>query len=353
MNHYKDIFEKLSPVLIDADWGSIKVELSKRFLLFELLRELTRKIEDDPYLNFISILKYYKVLGNYLHGDIRELHRDKDKPYFRDFFHDPELYKIVSEDLDWAISVNSKLNLTITKSGVIVYDNYRKNKFNAFLLTVHSGSWMPKSIKAKQALSAEERKLEEDVATHKLYVNLVLKKSGIWIDNKMSRYACDYNRPRKRSIYTDHGERWLRFVWKEKLTKEENRWLMACYDEFYFTLAKLVETYRFNIIFDGHSMSDDEGRPDISFGTVHIPRFYLPIVIAMKQKLESQGYYSVDVNAPYGGGHILNWMGKRFPNTFTFSMEVNKRLYMDASRKRVSEKRLFEVSNSLLSIFNL
>ena len=103
---------------------------------------------------------------------------------------------------------------------------------------------------------------------------------------------------------------------------------MEGYHEFYFTLSRLIDTYRFNIIFDGHSMKDAKGRPEISFGTKYIPKFYMPIVRSMQKKLNNLGYNPVSLNVPYSGGYILQWLNSRFPDIFICSMEVNKRLYM-------------------------
>ena len=75
------LFEELSPVLIEPKPTSIKVSLSKRFLIFQILQELGKKIEDDPYLNFISVLENYKVFSELLHDHIKELLRDKNKFY--------------------------------------------------------------------------------------------------------------------------------------------------------------------------------------------------------------------------------------------------------------------------------
>jgi len=138
----RDIIENLSPVLIGQNSASISIGLSKRFFIFQLLKKLTQKIEDDPYLNFISVLKNYKILGSFLNGTLYELHRDRNNSYMRNFFIDKGLYAMVKADIEWLYSRGAKyreIMLTITKRGVIIYDNYKKNSFNVLLTTIHSG----------------------------------------------------------------------------------------------------------------------------------------------------------------------------------------------------------------------
>jgi N-formylglutamate amidohydrolase len=350
---FKDLFEKISPILISPTSSSITLSLSKRFMLFTLLKKTAQKIEDEPHLNFISLLKYYKVLGKFLQGTIYEFHRDRNKAYFKDFFIDKEIYKRIKEDLEYVYKINQNVNLTITKEGIIVYDNYDKRSFNILLLTVHSGIYVPKNIEKKQNLTKEERIKEEDLDSDRLYCNLVLKQSGIWIDNKHSRYYCDVNRHIDRCIYQEDNNNNIKNLWKEELNGSEKNEIYEFYKMFYSMLSKLLDSYNFNIIFDAHTMRDMKNRPDISFGTQYIPKFYLPIVKSMKYKIINLGYSKVGINRPYGGGFILKWLSSIYPNIFIFSMEVNKKLYMYKNRKKVKIKNREKISNDLINIFDI
>lgn len=347
-------FERLSPILIDTHSStSITVGLSKRFLLFEIARRLKRKIEDDPQLNFIAALKAYKAFGNLLSGSIWELYRDRDRSYIKYFFEEPELYAMVREDLAWAYGRNKNINVTITKRGVIIYDNYQRNQFNVLLLTPHSGTWMPRSIAEKQSIALAERMAIEDTGVNKVYGDLVLQKSGIWIDVKLSRFACDYNRSPERAIYSKGSESWVSDLWSAPLTSIEREDLVKSYSEFYITLQKLIDTYRFNIIFDGHSMKEEEGRPDISIGTKFIPHFYKPVALSMRRKLETLGYAKVDLDNPFSGGYILEWMHNRFPDVFVFPLEINKKLYMKQQPHEVDEDKLAVLQKDIVNIFDI
>jgi N-formylglutamate amidohydrolase len=310
-------------------------------------------IEEDPYLNFVALLKSYKVLGRILSGTLHEFYRDRNKIYFKNFFMEKELYEIVKKDIVSLYPKYKDVKVTITKRGVIIYDNYKPSTFNVLLLTIHSGTWIPRSIGKKMSINKQDRLKEEDLFTDRIYRSLVLDKGGIWIDNKQSRFAIDFNRKLDNAIYADNSEKWLDVLWKEKLTKRESDELYQSYKEFYFTLTRLLDSYQFNIIFDGHSMKHLPGRPEISFGTRYIPKFYMPIVKGMQRKMRSLDYSPVYLDKPFKGGNILRWMSTMFPHVFIFSMEVNKNLYMTKNRLKIVNKRLNRVSEDIKKIFDI
>ncbi len=354
MPKLNDIIEWISPLLIKPTSTSITISLSRRFFLFELMRKTVSAIEDEPYLNFISLLKNYKVLGSFITGTVREFHRDRNDMYFRNFFLEKELYELVKADIEWLAKDYGHLKITLTNRGVVIYDNYRKNQFNVLLFTVHSGSWVPKNLRDKMLYTKDTRAMEEDIASHHLYSRLVLEKGGIWIDNKQSRFACDFNRPWDKAIYHDNQEVWAQGqLWKEYPSKKDIKDIQKGYDEFYFTLAQLTDSYRFNIIVDGHTMSDSPDRPAIGLGTKYIPPFYLPIVRSMRRKLMGIGYSPVEFNKPYYGGNILLWLQQKSPDLFACLIEINKNLYMDGQRKNVIPEKLEKLSKEITEIFNI
>ncbi len=325
----------------------------KRSNIVLSLLKLEREIGRDYFINFVALLKSYKILGKFIHGSIKEIYSDRNTFYFKNFFSENALYKLVKQDIEWAYKLNKDIKVTILRNGLIVYDNYKPDNFNVLLMTIHSGTWMPKNIEKKQCLDSKKRFKEEDVDTHKLYAPLVLEKAGIWIDNKFSRFACDFNRSSETAIYENHSEKWVKEIWKEKLKSSERKFLMKSRSEFYFLLGQLINTYRFNIIFDAHSMRDSKIRPNISFGTKYIPSFYMPIVRSMQNNLVKMGYSPVRLNVPYSGGYILKWLNKRFPDIFTFSMEINKKLYMTKNREKPIDQKLLSLSSNLVKIFDI
>ena len=326
---------------------------ANRFFLFDLMGKIGRVIEEDIHSNFVALLRAHRFLGRILNGKLKEFYQDRNKIYFKKFFLDAKLYKLVKADIEYLYPQYPDVKMTITKRGVIIYDNYQKNVFNVLLLTIHSGIWVPMEIEKKLNISEEERFKEEDVDTNKLYCPLVLEKNGIWIDNKQSRFVVDFNRDLGDAIYSEKSEDWLDIVWKESLTKKEMDGIHRSYREFYFTLAKLLDSYKFNIIFDGHSMRDKTGRPNISFGTKYIPNFYMPIVKSMQRKMASLEYSPIALDNPYQGGNILNWLSLKFPNLFIIAMEINKKIYMNKDRMKSIKYKIKKIAKDLTEIFNI
>jgi len=351
MTLLEKLIQKISPILITPTTDSITISLSRRFFLFYMMNKLIKSIENEPYLNFISLLKNYKILGNFLSGTAGEFYRDRNKSYFRNFFMENELYQLVKDDLE-SVKIYPDIKMTITKRGIIIYDNYKLNQFNVLLLTIHGGTYVPMAIQTKMMVSAEERHKEEDIGISRIYGRMVLEKGGIWIDNKQSRFACDFNRQIEKAIYHNKSEPWIEIMWRNELSEGERKQLLRSYNEFYFTLAQLIDAYRFNVIFDAHSMKDMPERPEISFGTKYIPRFYMPIVKSIQNKF-SKKYKPVYIDRPFQGGYILQWFSKQFPDVFTFSMEVNKRLYMDADRTKIYTQKIDAISKDILEIFDI
>ncbi|MFH1275488.1 MAG: N-formylglutamate amidohydrolase [Candidatus Woesearchaeota archaeon] len=357
MNYIKEVLERISPVLISPKSTSLTLSISKRFFLFELMNKLVDTIEEDPELNFIALLKSYKILGKFLHGTIHEFYRDRNNLYFKNFFYDRKLYEIVKADLEYFYpkykETHKDMKMTITKKGVIIYDNYKKNAFNVLLTTIHSGTWIPEFIEKKMLVSSMKRHQEQDLDTHKIYSPLVLEKGGIWIDNKQSRFLIDFNRDAIKAIYKDRSEDWIDQVWKEEPTEKEKVEIFKSYHEFYFTLGKLLETYQFNIIFDGHSMNGLPKRPMISFATDLIPKFYLPIVKGMQKKMLSMKYVSVNFNDPYKSGNIIRWLSEKYPSAFVFSMEVNKKLYTTNDSMKSYQNKIEKLAKDIPKIFEI
>lgn len=350
---FKFILEQLSPVLIRLSSRSISFGLSERFLLFQFLNQASRKVEDNPYLNFVSIIKNYKIFGKILSGTIHDFYRDRNKSYFIHFFTSKELYLQIKSDIERVHDINNNLKVTIFKEGFIIYDNYKTNQFNILLLTCHSGTYITPAIEKKMRLTKEQRYSEEDIASDEIYRKLVLKQGGIWIDNKISRYYCDLNRNISKCIYSSNTFADNESIWEKALTKAEEEKIHELYRKFYFLLTNLLDTYKFNVIFDGHTMKDFKGRADISMGTHFIPKFYLPIVGSITRKIKYLNYDSVGINKPFRGGFILEWMSIKFPYVFIFSMEVNKKLYMTKNRLKAIPEKVEKLADDMVNIFDI
>ena len=84
----KDIYETISPIVIKPHTDHLHISLSKRFIMFQVMNKLVKTIEEDPYFNFIAVLKSYKILGRILSGTVHEFYRDRNRLYFKNFFFD-------------------------------------------------------------------------------------------------------------------------------------------------------------------------------------------------------------------------------------------------------------------------
>ncbi|MFC1801328.1 N-formylglutamate amidohydrolase [Nanoarchaeota archaeon] len=333
--------------------GDTFIKQKKYYDLFiKEFKKLSDKVEKHPHLNFISLLESYKAISNILDNKISYFYNNRNKPWFKLFFSDKDLYELVKKDIELYHKRYPNIRLTLTKDGVMVYDNYQPNQFNALLLTVHSGTWVPKYIKELMVIPKERREMEEDLGTDQIYSSLVLEKGGIWVNNKRSRFACDFNRSPKKAVYSNKSEDRVKDIWKNELNQNKKDIIIKSYKRFYHLLDSLIETHRFNIVFDGHSMVNEKGRPDLSFGVKFVPQFYGPIVAEMRKTLMRETKRQVEINTPFSGGYILEFLSGQFPDIFVFSMEVNKKLYMDHTNIKIKKKEMKEISKSILKIFD-
>ena len=100
-------------------------------------------------------------------------------------------------------------------------------------------------------------------------------------------------------------------------------------------------------------MKDGKGRPNISFGVKPTPKFYMPVVLFMRKKLKQLGYEDVELNKPYSGSYIIKWLKSKFPQTFIFSAEINKKLYMSKDRKKVIKYKAEKLAKDITQIFDI
>lgn len=324
----------------------LPASLSYSAVLTELTR-LNDKLEETPHLNFLSLLNSYKRVIDVLDGSVGYFYRKRNTLWFKEFFPEQELYELVKEDLKRYNKKYSKIKLTITKNGILIYYNYKKNRFNTLLMTIHGGKWVPNYGKDLMHISERRRLQEDDLGTDIIYGPFVLENGGVWINAKFSRFFCDLNRRRPRAIYSNTSEPMVGKIWKKELTSPQKATILKNYDQFYYVLEKLVDTHRFNIIFDGHTMRQKPGRPPFSFGVKCIPHFYYPIVEHMRTTLRKETGQPVDINNPYGGGHILKHLAEQYPDVFIFSMEVNKKLYMDRTHLKVSQRKVNKLCKAI------
>ena len=347
----KPIWLRTSAKVLDKIGETVVKQKRHYDVAMQEFKKISEKVERNPHLSFISLLGANKLIGELLDNSIAYFHRNRNAYWFKKFFEDEELYELVKEDIEFYYKKYPKIKLIITKYGTMIYDNYKPNQFNILLLTIHGGTWIPDYVNELMAVSKAIVYGEEDIAVDYIYGPLVLKKGGIWINTKQSRFVCDFNRTPERAIYTNTSEVRVKDIWHEELKPYQKQKIMKSYRRFYSLLDTLIETHRFNIVFDGHSMVNEPGRPSLSFGIKFVPQFYLPIVAEMRKTLARETSRQVDINNPFSGGYILEYLSGRFPNIFIFSMEINKGIYMDPSCLHLRKKPMWQLSKAITKIF--
>ena len=326
---------------------------TERLILFRTMRNIFGRVSVNRFPYFVSALKNIGY-RQFMHGDVGKFYKMRNRLVFKNFFYERDLYEMIKADLEEMHPVHKGIKLALSRNGVMVYDNYKNRQFNTLLLTNHAGTWVPKMFEEKMQLTKMDRLREEDLDSDKIYSNLVLEKGGIWINSKLSRFVCDYNRSQRGCIYFQEREKWLKKqLWKESFTKSEINRIHSWHSEYYNVLFKVLETYRFNIVYDGHTMKDKPGRPMMSFGTRYVPSFYMPIVRKLRGRLLGMGYSPIYLNKPYKGGFVLRWLSSMYPSKFIFSMEINKKLYTNKSRTRSQKGKLNKIKGDITGLFEI
>ncbi|MBD3313104.1 hypothetical protein GF345_01545 [Candidatus Woesearchaeota archaeon] len=313
---------------------------------------LSEDMHNKHHKNFLALLDSRELVIDVLDGTIRYFYNNRNKIWFRKFFYNKKVYELVKQDIELYNEKYPRIKLTLTRKGTMIFDYYRKNSFNTLLLTIHSGTWAPGYVKRKMAIYKTLRHKEEDQGSDLLYSDIVLKKGGIWIKTHQSRFVCDFNRSKRDAVYRNDSEMRVKEIWKEEFSQKDKKRILKEYDKFYHILDKLIETHRFNIIFDGHSMVDEPDRPSVSFGTRYIPKFYMPIVRSMQRKMSNDLKEEIALNKPYEGGYILKYLSKKFPDVFIFSVEVNKRMYMNKAHTTIQKRKLKRMKDLFQHIFD-
>jgi N-formylglutamate amidohydrolase len=352
MNSKKADFKKLLPLLVRFSSSGVSINLSKRFILFDLLKGLNEHLEEKPFLNLVSFIRYENIYERFVYGKIKTVYDKLKRNPFKKYFISKHIHSRILSDLNEVMKINDKIDVIIFSTGIIIYDNYQENNFNVLLLTLHGGEDMPDKISKKVVSDHIPRKREEDIHSDKLYRKIVLKQGGVWIDNKISRFFCDLNRDENSCIHQNNSDM-INYLWSEELSSKDEDFIYNFYENFYALLEQIFNFYKFNIVFDGHTMRNAADRPNISFGTHYIPKFYLPVVSGIKKKMHSMGYSDIGINKPYEGGFILNWISQKYPSTFIFSMEINKKLYLYSDRIRPKPNNIEKLSDDLIKIFDI
>ena len=133
------------------------LSLKNRFLMHEMSYAINTLTERDPFFTLIALLKKESKVGRIIYGTIEDLHKERNRKSFKNFFFDQKLYNLVKTDIEAMFEKKPDLQIIINRYGLMIYLNYKKNLFNVLLLTIHSGTWLPESIYKSMTLKKEFR----------------------------------------------------------------------------------------------------------------------------------------------------------------------------------------------------
>lgn len=211
---------------------------------------------------------------------------------------------------------------------------------------IHDGSAIRDDVATLVALTAAERRREEDPYT------------GVWtavvpttIVGLRSRFEIDLNRPRDQAVYLTPEQAWGLRVWRDPPPAEVIDRSLAEYDAFYRRVTPLLDEKvrqhgRF-VVFDLHSYNhrrdgpgapaaDPSANPEINVGTgtLHsratwarlIDRF---IADFRSCKRPAGTHFDVRENVKFRGGQFGRWIHDHYPDHgCCLSIEM-KKFFMD------------------------
>lgn len=211
---------------------------------------------------------------------------------------------------------------------------------------IHDGSAIRDDVQVLMALSAEDRRREEDPFT------------GVWtgvvpttLVGLRSRFEVDLNRPRDQAIYLRPEQAWGLEVWKQAPPADLIARSLAAYDSFYDRVEELLDEKakqhgRF-VVFDLHSYNhrrdgpaapaaDPAANPEINVGTGTLPsrtpwaRLIDRFIADFRASKRPRGTpFDVRENVKFRGGQFGRWIHERYPGVgCCLSIEV-KKFFMD------------------------
>lgn len=211
-------------------------------------------------------------------------------------------------------------------------------------VALHDGHDLREEVRARMALTDEERRREEDPFT------------GEWttiaptrLVARRSRFEFDLNRPREGAVYVKPEDAWGLQVWRELPEEDLVAESLDLYDAFYenamITIGAIVERHGHVVVLDLHSYNhrrggpdappaDVEGNPQINLGTGTMDRErWAPLVDRFVEDLRAFDYpggaLDVRENVRFRGGHFPKWVHETFPEEACALAIEAKKFFMD------------------------
>lgn len=227
---------------------------------------------------------------------------------------------------------------------------------------IHDGGMVRGEVAARLAISAAERRREEDP-----YTRAWTFVAPTRIVCFRSRFEVDLNRPRPQAVYLRPADAWGLNVWKEAPPDAMIARSLAAYDTFYdqvrHVLRRLVEQHGRIVVLDLHSYNhrrqgsgspaaDPRENPDVNVGTGTMDRCrWAPIVDRFVRDLTAHDFlgHHLDVreNVKFFGGNFPRWIHETFPESVCCLAVEIKKFFMDEWTGVVDQVQLHAVGQAL------
>jgi N-formylglutamate amidohydrolase len=226
---------------------------------------------------------------------------------------------------------------------------------------IHDGHEVRDEVSRLLALDASTRRREEDPYTS------CFTRVGDWrVVVHRSRFEVDLNRPRPRAVYRRPEDAWGLEVWRHCLPPGVVSESLEIYDAFYEqiggVLALLAARHGRIVVLDIHSYNhrrddpdraaDPDGNPDVNVGTSNMNRRRWAGVVGGFIADVARGTVlgrrlSVAENVRFQGGHMVQWIHDRFPDSVcALAVEV-KKVFMDEWTGRCHPEAIADIGRAL------
>jgi N-formylglutamate amidohydrolase len=208
---------------------------------------------------------------------------------------------------------------------------------------VHAGHELRPEIAALTAVDKATRLREEDPFT-----DLIIGDIGTRFIVQRSRFEVDLNRPRERAVYLEPDDAWGLSVWQRRLPDDLREASLAIHDEFYAALAGHLDAVAAEgpfLLLDVHSYNHRRGgpteppepvdhNPEVNVGTGFLDRSRWGLVVDrfidfLSAELVAGRPVDVRENVRFRGGHLSQWVCRRYPGTACPLALEFKKVFMD------------------------
>ncbi len=217
---------------------------------------------------------------------------------------------------------------------------------------IHAGHELRPEVAALVALSAADRRREEDPHTDSLTAPFSTR-----LTVNRSRFEVDLNRSREGAVYVDPEQSWGLAVWKQPPPPDLMARSLAIHDEFYRSMTELLDGLAHVgpfVVLDLHSYNHRRNgpehppapaaeNPDLNLGTasVETPR-WRPVIDRFTKELLAgmPATTTFGENVRFEGGFFARWVNERYRGIgCALALEI-KKTFMDEWTDEVDQERL-------------